>query len=111
MAYSDPKKQAAAARKHYLANKSKIQARARIYSDAQRNRLRDLLIQIKKAGKCADCGFADYRAMDFHHLHDKRTEIATAVSRSWSLDGLLKEIAKCVMLCANCHRIRHHKST
>lgn len=66
------------------------------------------LIRERKAVPCADCGgtFPPV-VMDFDHLpgHEK----AFAISRikgSSSLKRLLDEIAKCEVVCSNCHRIR-----
>lgn len=63
-----------------------------------------------KSKPCADCGhtFPPY-CMDFHHaLGDKKFSI----SKKWLTPdmGLLEaELAKCELLCANCHRIREHE--
>lgn len=45
--------------------------------------------------------------MDFHHLEDKDGTIARMVL-SGSKSKIEAEIAKCVLICSNCHRIRHH---
>lgn len=66
------------------------------------------LIDKLKDVKCADCGnkFPPC-AMDFDHISGtKDTTIAGAVSRSWSKNRILKEVEKCEVVCANCHRIR-----
>src|SRR2546428_955701 len=59
---------------------------------------------------CADCGgeFPPY-VMDFDHRGDARKDFwilqrAGAVSR----ERLMTEIAKCDVVCANCHRARTH---
>lgn len=62
-----------------------------------------------KAGKpCQDCGgFFPEECMDFDHLRDKKFQISWAVCLKWSV--VLEEIAKCDLVCANCHRIRTKK--
>jgi hypothetical protein len=61
-----------------------------------------------KGGKCEDCGgvFAP-GVYDFHHLepHTKEFAISRKMRRSW--ETLKAELDKCVLLCANCHRIHH----
>lgn len=52
---------------------------------------------------CTHCGEADPIVLDFHHLRDKKKNIADMLS-SYSLNTITKEIAKCEVLCANCHR-------
>jgi len=56
---------------------------------------------------CADCGrqYPPY-VMDFDHRD--RTQKRFSVGRGWehSIQALLAEIAKCELVCANCHRER-----
>lgn len=56
-------------------------------------------------GKCEDCLNVFHPvAFDFHHEGEK--DFAISGSRlSW--DEVKAELAKCVLLCATCHRIRH----
>lgn len=58
--------------------------------------------------RCSDCQKTYHLcAYDFHHLADKDFEISKAVS--WS--RLEIELKKCVLLCSNCHRVRHNKAS
>jgi hypothetical protein len=64
------------------------------------------------SGKCADCGLvSEYNEVyDFHHLDPtiKDWSIAKLLAgRCWA--KIIEELKKCVMICANCHRIRHAK--
>lgn len=56
---------------------------------------------------CADCkvSYPPY-VLDFDHLGDKRETIANLVRAAASIETLLSEIAKCELVCSNCHRIR-----
>ena len=58
--------------------------------------------------KCCDCEqtFPDY-VYDFHHLENKKFTIARMLHRKW--EDIVEELAHCVMICANCHRIRHYE--
>jgi predicted HNH restriction endonuclease len=58
---------------------------------------------------CADCGvkYPTY-VMDFHHRDPATKEFVIALSASRSREDVIAEIDKCDVLCANCHRIRHH---
>jgi len=63
-----------------------------------------------KGGKCEDCDESyDPCVYDFHHLDPSEKEIAFGSSGGMSFDKLKPELDKCVLLCANCHRIRHAK--
>lgn len=58
-----------------------------------------------KGGKCADCGGTFHpSAYDFHHLDP--TEKEGNIS-NMSRAKAFAEADKCVLLCANCHRVRH----
>ena len=59
-------------------------------------------------GKCADCNRSYPRSVyDFHHLDPTKKDMQWNQLRKRSWNCVLKELAKCVMLCSNCHRIRH----
>jgi hypothetical protein len=62
-----------------------------------------------KAGKpCADCGGVfHHSAMTWDHLPgtEKRSEVSTLLRRH-SRRQIIAEIAKCDLVCANCHAVR-----
>jgi hypothetical protein len=64
---------------------------------------------LKKQLCCADCGENHPATLQFHHLNaeDKLFDIAHAVNKGFNVDKIKKEIEKCIVLCANCHAIRH----
>lgn len=66
--------------------------------------------QIKLESGCVDCGYdAHVEALEFDHLpgNEKVSDIARLVGLSrTSKSRLLAEIAKCEVVCANCHRVR-----
>ena len=65
---------------------------------------------IKNQLYCADCGQRHPATLQFHHLNseNKTFTIGDAVNKGFSLDRIKKEIEKCIVLCANCHFIRHY---
>jgi len=64
------------------------------------------LTQFKLERGCIDCGYREHsEALDFDHVRGiKLFEFASAGTRKPS--SILEEIAKCEVVCANCHRIR-----
>jgi hypothetical protein len=56
------------------------------------------------------CGQRHPATLHFHHLNseDKVFNISDATRHGISLDRIKKEINKCMVLCANCHAIRHY---
>lgn len=64
-----------------------------------------------KGGKCEKCGYKKCLAsLDFHHIDtttkDREIDFTGAFSES-----IKKELDKCVLLCANCHRETHYNIT
>lgn len=68
----------------------------------------ELLRQTKLASGCARCGYRDnVAALQLHH-RDPATKIRGALSAHTSRPRLEREIAKCDVLCANCHAVEHY---
>ena len=79
----------------------KLDARRR--GEAARQQGREYISDYRKSHPCVDCGNSDPRVLDFDHLRDKDYNVANM----WGLSvaRIQKEIDKCEMRCANCHRI------
>jgi hypothetical protein len=78
-------------------------------NDARRGPATAYVNAIKLAGGCTDCGIrSDHPEIyDFDHLpgQEKVTTIAVLVNLG-NIELIDAEIAKCEIVCANCHRIR-----
>lgn len=59
---------------------------------------------------CSRCGITDPRVLDFHHKkgEDKLFTIG-GFRRAVGFERIKNEVAKCEVLCANCHRITHEE--
>jgi len=70
------------------------------------------MVDALKTKPCMDCGriFKPWQ-MDFDHRDSstKRFSISKMVSRTFGIDSILEEIAKCDLVCACCHRDRTHE--
>lgn len=57
---------------------------------------------------CVKCGENDPVVLEFNHIKpsEKTENISSMLQRRTSLDKIKKEISKCEILCANCHK-RH----
>lgn len=53
---------------------------------------------------CVDCGETDIVVLEFDHTRDKEDSIAHAMGYGWPLEKLRREIDKCEVRRANCHR-------
>jgi hypothetical protein len=64
-----------------------------------------------KGNSCVDCGIKhpDFPAgvFEFHHIDPNEKDVDWTKLRLRSWDKITHELDKCVMLCANCHRMRH----
>ncbi len=73
----------------------------------KRSRLRKKQNLIKYfGGKCQICGYKKcIHALEFHHKNPKEKEIS--ISMNITFEKMLKEVKKCILVCANCHREIH----
>ena len=79
----------------------------RAKSTAERQEMYAFVKGLKEANPCLDCGaFYPCYVMDYDHKHDKSRTIAALIGGGYSKDRILEEIAKCELVCANCHRER-----
>ncbi len=81
---------------------------ARMY--ARKATIHDYMQNVKNQLCCVNCGQRHPATLHFHHLNseDKVFNISSAVNQGFSLDSIMKEIEKCIVLCANCHAIQHY---
>ncbi|CAB4141303.1 HNHc domain containing protein [uncultured Caudovirales phage] len=60
-------------------------------------------------GKCQNCGYDKcIGALEFHHRDPGEKDFQISNGNTRSLDKLLVEVDKCLLLCANCHRELHY---
>lgn len=59
-------------------------------------------------GACKKCGGCFHRSVyDFHHIGGKEENPSIYITNR-SSEVIANELSKCILLCANCHRIVHH---
>ena len=87
--------------KHRAEHIERTAQRRRIYKMQNGLMLRNYL----KDHPCKKCGFSNPAALEFHHTKDKKMEISNLVMGGYPPRVVLEEISKCIVLCANCHRI------
>ena len=66
------------------------------------------LNEFKHNHPCIKCGCSKYYLIDFHHLNPAEKDFAISDNSHAKIETLMKEIDKCVPLCANCHREFHY---
>lgn len=71
---------------------------------------RDIINRIKMDRGCARCGYNIHAAaLDFNHIQGSKN-FSISQDPKVALKKLLDEIAKCEILCANCHRVHTYEN-
>lgn len=109
MPYKDPEVRKAyhkeKSRKHYEENRAASIKR----TQETKKKFRLEWRAFKATLKCTTCGFAHPAALDFHHEDPSKKEANIHnLLQSGRFTKVYEEIKKCIVLCANCHRIHHH---
>lgn len=85
-------------REHPVAVKSRRKQRLRTWFTAYK----------REHCQCSRCGEDHPACLDFHHVGEKELGVSAMVTLGYSKDSILKEVERCLVLCANCHRKEHH---
>jgi hypothetical protein len=116
MPAKDPEKRRATVRAWYARTKqerrtSELVEHQRKTKLARRHQIADWLAELKAKLICARCSEDHPGCLQFHHADPAKKEmtVAEAVRRAWSRERILSELAKCEVLCANCHAKHHAK--
>ena len=112
MPYKDPKvrkeKHKSYAAAHYQRNKDYYKAKQRQHKARQRQ----LWLDFKETQSCLHCGISHPAIMDFHHVvKDPTNKSVNELTRNGRYKAAMKEVEKCIPLCANCHRLFHWRNT
>ena len=92
-------------RKHYQKHKERIKIATKTY----RLNKKSAWQAYKQTLFCIKCGQNHPATLDFHHIvpSPSNRKLHSLVQRG-AFSLVLDEIKKCMVLCANCHRILHH---
>jgi hypothetical protein len=102
-------RQKAASRRHYAKHRKKVLASVQAYKDKKKAEWR----RYKRTLSCTKCGIKHPAVIDFHHVDrdDPNKQKVHKLVCSGRFKAAYKEIEKCMVLCANCHRILHYEET
>lgn len=87
-----------------LSKKDKKKRKLAVKEKANRNR--QFVWDYLKEHPCVDCNEKNVIVLEFDHLKNKEHNVSNMTSAGYSIKSLLKEISKCEVRCANCHRIK-----
>lgn len=97
-------------RSHYAANRERHKSRVIKNRIERANLNRKLYLELKGELKCNRCPENHIAVLDFHHKDPKqKDQMISSMLYDWTFDAILKEIDKCEVLCANCHRKHHYE--
>ena len=65
----------------------------------EKHNLKEWYPQLKEDAECTVYGF--------DHLKKKKYTISRMVRNAFPIEEIEKELAKCIPICSNCHRIEH----
>jgi|TARA_B100001939_G_scaffold89223_1_gene76479 hypothetical protein len=106
MAYKNPEDQKAAQKRHYQKHKQKIIARSRESNKVRIKRNKEYILSVKSESGCVDCGESNPLVLDFDHVRGEKVgNVSDLARQAYSIKKIQKEIEKCEIRCANCHRI------
>jgi uncharacterized membrane protein YgaE (UPF0421/DUF939 family) len=93
---------------HYEKYGDEYRERAKKYRNKIKTIYRTNMLAYLSDKACVVCGESDIRVLEFDHLDQstKSFSISQAVRLGYSWNNVLEEIAKCRILCANCHKKR-----
>jgi hypothetical protein len=95
-------------RAHYQKNKERCIERNRILQEKYKEQWHSY----KASLSCAHCGASHPAIIDFHHVNpnDPDKQHVNNLIKNRRYAAAYKEIeTKCIVLCANCHRIHHYE--
>ena len=95
------------ARKYYKKHKTKHKAAVAQHKKLYKEANRLFMIEYLSTHPCVDCGEKDIRCLEFDHVRgNKTTNVSFMLKNVCSIETISKEIEKCDVRCANCHRKR-----
>ena len=99
--------------KHY--REHKVEANPNVYRNIElKRKVRKREYKIKAislmGGACSICGYNKNAAgLDFHHIDTSKKENEPRYAlRQKDFDAAMNELAKCILVCKNCHAEIHH---
>ena len=107
--HKDPEKRRESHRKYmrdwYQKNKSKQLK----YNKSVKKAYKAWWKEYKATLSCNRCGENHPATIDFHHKNpaEKKTSVYELTNNNMGRERVMEEVAKCEVLCANCHRKEH----
>lgn len=97
-------------KQYRIDNKEKLAANDKFRTQVRRKDNKKKAVEYL-GGKCVHCGLVSDKlcVYDFHHINPEEKEADPGSLLHYSWKRIQEELDKCILLCANCHRIEHEK--
>ena len=95
--------------KYYHDNKEDQKKKAIARNHRNRKKTAKKVYDYLRQNPCIDCGEGNPVKLEFDHQRDKEIEVGTLLRHGYGWDRIKKEINKCEVRCANCHRMKTAK--
>jgi hypothetical protein len=93
----------------YAENKTQHLTNVKVTRKRRIQERRQKILEYLQANPCIDCGESDPVVLDFDHVRGRKKSDVTTMIYASSWENVVKEIEKCEVRCANCHRRRTAK--
>lgn len=97
-------------RQYYAENKEKHKQDILKRKNANIGNSQRKVVEYLKNHPCVDCNESDIIVLEFDHQRDKFKNVSEMVMQGYTFERILKEIEKCEVVCANCHKRRTAKT-
>ncbi|KKN59785.1 hypothetical protein LCGC14_0538750 [marine sediment metagenome] len=75
--------------------------------DLAKQRNFDYIREYKEYHRCCECSEGRAVCLDLHHEDPNTKKFTLSDGKSHSIKSINLELKKCIVLCANCHRLHH----
>lgn len=96
-------------KRYYRKNKERMKDQIKEAKENRKSLVLEKVVEYLKENPCLHCSEINPIVLEFDHLHSKEYNVSTMISEGFGWEKVKKEIDKCQVLCANCHRIKTAK--
>jgi hypothetical protein len=75
----------------------------------KKRRCEERILSYKYLHPCKDCGITNPVVLEFDHIRGKKVDNISDMPGKYPWLDIIREIKKCDVVCANCHRLRTAK--
>lgn len=97
-------------RQHYIKNRAYYLEKSIRRNRSQRKVIKKYIYEYLSTHPCVDCGEKDPVVLEFDHIANKSQNVSSFIQKNYPFITIQKEIEKCEIRYANCHRRKTAKT-